>query len=175
MAIHMPDHAELAVHPVTCFRQHAMVGGMAALYPRHDFGGGQLAIVNRDARPGDAAHQTEARPRSVGGRERRRPNAVDMHGVEIVRRPVGVEIAPRKYRADQGRSQFWRGRVKLVDIGVLGRTQEVERAAKAKIGGIFGPAVRRVEDQRHFIRSWVAAPQHPGNLEAHANKLRWLR
>src|SRR5271170_8498323 len=100
MAIHMPDDTELAVHPVASLLQHAMVGDMAALDPRHDFGGGQLAVVNRDARPGDAPHQAEPRPRPVGWGERRRPDAVDMQGIEIVCRPVGVEIAAREYRAD---------------------------------------------------------------------------
>src|SRR3954451_16501843 len=94
-----------------------------------------------------------------------------MHVVEIVCRPVGVEIAARKYRADQRRPQFGCGRVELVDISVLGRTQDVESAAKGKILWILGPAVRRVEDQRHFSRLRVAAPQRSGNFEAHAVKL----
>ncbi len=67
MAIHMPDRTELAVDPVASLIQHAMVGGVAALNPRHDLGGGQLAIVNRNARPGDAPHQAETRPGPVGG------------------------------------------------------------------------------------------------------------
>src|SRR5260370_17849298 len=119
MAIHMPPPAELTMRSVTSLFQHAMIGDMAALDPRHDFGGGQLAVVNRDTRPGYAAHQAEAGPRPVGGRERRRPRAVDVHRVDIVCPPVAAEIAPRKYHADQGRAQFWCGRVKLVDVGVL--------------------------------------------------------
>jgi hypothetical protein len=49
-----------------------------------------------------------------------------MHGVEIVCRPVGVEIAARKYCADEGRSDFRCGRIKLVDVSVLGRPQLIE-------------------------------------------------
>src|SRR5262249_18833634 len=57
--------------------------------------------------------------------------------------------------------------VELVDISILRGSQQVQRAAKAKILGIMRSAMRRVEDQGHFRRLWVAPPQHTGDLEAH--------
>src|SRR5215831_9712635 len=65
VAIDMPNDAEFPMHPVASLFKYAMVRDMAALYPRHDFGGRQLAVVNRDARLRDAAHQAKTCPRPV--------------------------------------------------------------------------------------------------------------
>jgi len=96
---------------------------------------------------------------------------LEERGIEIVDGPVRIEVAARKDRPDQRRAERRCGAVELVDMGVLGGAQDLERAAKLEIFGVGRPAVRRIEDQRHFGRLRVAAPQHAGDLEAHSVKL----
>ena len=150
-----------------------MVGGVVAVEPGEYLVDAELSLVDRDAGPDDPAHQAEPGSRLVRGGERRRPSPVDQRGIDIIDRPVRVEIAARKDRPDQCRAERRCGTVELVDIAVLGGAQHFERAAEAEILRIARPAMRRVEDQRHLRRLRIAAPQHAGDLEAGFGKLVW--
>src|SRR5262245_54964556 len=96
MAVDMPDDAEFSVQAQAGYVEHPMIWGMVAVDPGDDLGDGESAIVNRRPWSGDAAHQAEAGLRLVRRREGRGPNPVDQRGVEVIDRPVGVEIAARK-------------------------------------------------------------------------------
>src|SRR6202023_1895661 len=113
VTVHMPNDAEFTVQTGTGLVENAMIRGVATLNPGEDLGDRELAVIDRLPRPGDTAHQAEPRPCLMGGRQRRGPVPVDQRGVEVVYRPVGVEIAAREYRADQSRAQFGCGSVEL--------------------------------------------------------------
>ncbi len=167
----MPDGPELAVGARARLVEHPMVGRVTAIEPGEDLVDAELPVIDRDPGSGHPAHQAEARSRPVRGGEGRRPHPIDQRGIDIVDRPVRVEIAAWKDRPDQCRAECGRGTVEFVDIGVLGGAQNVERAAEPEILGIIRPAVRRVEDQRHLRRLRIASPQHTGDLKADPRKL----
>src|SRR5262245_21181543 len=99
--------------------KHAMVRCVVPLDPGEDLGDRELSVIDRCSGSGDSAHQAEASPRSMGRREWGRPGSVDQSSVEVVRGPVGVEVAAWKYSAHQSGAEIRCGPIKLVDIGVL--------------------------------------------------------
>ncbi len=110
-----------------------------------------------------AAHEADPghRPRHQEGRQgaRQEPR------IEIVRRPVDIDIAAREERPDQRRAMGRRRLEELVDIGILGPAQHRQWAAIGEIVGVKRAAMRRIQDERQGVAMRVAAPQHTRNLE----------
>src|SRR6266436_555967 len=167
----MPHTSEFTVCMPTSVIKNPVVRHMAALEPGKNFVDSELAVVDRNAGPGDATYQPQSRLGSARGGERRGPCSVDQRGIEIVDGSVRVEVAAGKYRPDQCCATSRYGTVELVDVSVLGGAQHVERTVESEILRVARPAVRRIKDQGHLRRLRVAAPQHTGDLEAHSVKL----
>jgi len=159
--------AEFAVQAATGLVENAMIRGVVPLDP----GRGSRRSRAYRRRSGSPFWRHDAPgqggPCLVGGRERRWPVSVDQGGVEVVHRPIGVEIAAREYRADQSRAQFRCGRIELIHIGVLGCAQNIERTAKPEVAGVVRPAVGRVEDQRHFCFCGSRRHSTPGSQSSY--------
>ena len=84
MAVYMPDTSEFTVRMPTSIIKNPVIRRMAALEPGKNFVDSELAVVDRNAGPGDPTHQPEPRLRFVRRGERRRPCSIDQCGIEIV-------------------------------------------------------------------------------------------
>ena len=138
-----------------------MIRRVIALDAGEDVVGAELAVIDRHAGLRMAAHETD--PRRRPRHQKFRQGARQQPGIEIVRRPVDVDIAARKHRPDQRRAVRRRRLEKLVDIAILGAAQHRQRAAIGEIFGIERAAMRRVEDERQRVRrAGRGATAHPG-------------
>src|SRR5262245_7847388 len=136
----MPHTSEFTVCVPTGIIKNPVVRRMAAFEPGKNFVDTELAVVDRNAGPGDATYQSQSCLGSARGGERRRPCSVDQRGIEIVDRSVRIEVAAGKCRPDQCCATNRRGTVELVDISVLRGTQHLERTAELEILRVTRPA-----------------------------------
>src|SRR5437588_3667679 len=142
MAVYMPAAAESVWHPPAGFIEHPVVRCMVPLEPGENLADPEFAVIDRNTGPGHPAHQAEPRLRPVRGAERRWPRPVDQRVIEIIDRPVRIEVATREYGANQGCAEIGCGAVEFVDISVFGGAQHLQWAVELKFLGITRPTVR---------------------------------
>ena len=86
-------------------------------------------------------------------------------GIELVGLAIDVDIGTREARRQQRRAEVRCGPEELVDKAVLGPPQShrVEPRGGEEIGRIFGPAVRRGEDERQAARNRLLQIENSGS------------
>ena len=151
MAVHMQAVAVARMRRVDRLLNGGMVWLPAVLNPRLDLCHTQLALVQGHAVVGAAPDEAFAQAhfrqhRRVGG-HRRGPTAVQHRHIHFGGVAVRIQVAAREVRFDPGHAQRGREAVELFDMGVLGAAQGPTVAHSAKVVGVVGAAVRRIEHQ----------------------------
>src|SRR5882672_6353579 len=169
MAVDMPYRPEMVVRGVERVLDRPLVGLVVAndafLHLRHR----KLAAIDRLSRVEHAPDEADAKLGLAAGHCGPGPRGVHEGSVDVEQRSVGIDVAARKARGDEGGTQARTRAVQLVDKAVLGLAQRFAADGGAKILGIVGAAVRRIEHERNGVARGM--DQREGWI--HAESFRW--
>lgn len=151
MGADVPDCAEAIVGAVQKALKRGVVGFVVMLDPVDDLGGGEGAIIDREAGASQAANEADAGIRAGGGSYNPvgfvRPRVGQKSGVDIVDGAVEVDITSGEMRAEQGRAMVRGRREEVVHIAVFHLGEVGQGAGVAEIFGVFAATVGGVNDQ----------------------------
>jgi hypothetical protein len=151
MAVHMQAVAVARMRRINGLPDGGMVRLPAVLDPRLDLCHTQLALVQRHAvvgaAPDEAFAQAHFRQHDRVGGYRIGPARVEHLHIDLGGVAVRIQVAAREVRFDPGHAQLGREAVELFDMGILGAAQGRAVAHGAKVVGVIGAAVRRIEHQ----------------------------
>ena len=148
MAIDVVNAAEAFMQRRIGLGDGGVIGLPIALDPPPHLVTGELARVKRfgAVQPGPDQALADA---AFFGRPGISMPTFDLAGIDVVFGTVGIHISARKTRGDKHRAKTRRGRIKLVDEGVLHAAQLDQFDGGVEIVGIGGTAMRAVEQRRY--------------------------
>ncbi|OMP12983.1 hypothetical protein COLO4_02486 [Corchorus olitorius] len=167
MAVDVPRGAEPLRQPIQRHPHLGVVGPVIAVDAVCDHRCRQLAVIERHTRPQHGPDQPHAHGAARCRTRPQRQFAVDHRRVDVVDGAVHVNAGPREQRAQQGGAMVRGCGEQLLDMGVLGLTEQRMRADHPEIGGIDASAVRRIEQHRKTPADRVVADQNVIDHEAH--------
>ena len=162
MAVDVPGLAEAAVGAVQEFAQGGVIGAPAGLDPVLDLGDAQLAVVDLAQAAQPAPDQPDAAPRLVAGPRDLRPGPLDHLAVQVLQRPVGIDVAAREEGVEQRRAQRHNAGVEGLDVAVLGLAQDLAVDPMVEVGRVVAATVRAVEDQGNGDLGGTLDSNHDG-------------
>jgi hypothetical protein len=170
MAVHVPGNAMRFVRGLDQPRELRDIGPVESLDARQDLFDAERPVVDVDVALDQAPHQPQAHLGLLARHHRMRPGLAQHLRIDLVLVPVGVDVGPREQSCEQGGAMVGRTRDQLVDKGVLGAAQQVDRHGMAEILGIVASAVGRIEYQRQGRPGRHAAQQHARQMAVQIGK-----